>query len=493
MTTPALRVRFAPSPTGYLHVGGARTALFNYLLARHHGGRFILRIEDTDRSRHVEDAIGKICQDLQWLGIDWDEGPLVGGDYGPYRQGERGDLYMAAVRKLLESGRAYYAFETPEELEALRQKAVAAKQTFKYPRPDTLPTEAAAQAARSEGRPVVVRFAMPPRDVVIHDRILGDVTMGQDELEDFIILKSDGGPTFHLANVVDDYEMKISLVLRGQEHLMNTPKHLALQEALGYPHPDYAHLPLIFNMQGKKLSKRDGDVDVHAFKAAGFLPEVMVNFIALLGWSPGQDRERLSLAEMVELFTMEGIGKSNAKFDRDKLMAFNTQAAADALSTDAGNARLLSCLKDYLSCNDIPLKQADDALLRTLLQACKGFRTFADVDTKSRFVFTHDTDVVYDPKAVQKVLAKGDGTGYATLIDLRPRLAGQSDWSPAGLEAFLEAVTKERGTDLGKIAQPLRVALTGGTISPSIYDTLSLLGKDRVLARIDHCLASRQG
>jgi glutamyl-tRNA synthetase len=486
-----LRVRFAPSPTGYLHVGGARTALFNYLLARRRGGKFILRIEDTDRDRHVEEAIDKICQDLRWLGITWDEGPQVGGDYGPYRQSERGELYQAAVKKLLEIGRAYYAFETPEELEAMRAQAVAAKRTFRYPRPAALPTEADARKAREGGRPVVVRFVMPDRDMVVPDRILGDVTFRREELEDFIIAKADGGPTFHLANVVDDDSMAVTLVLRGQEHVMNTPKHLALQEALGYRHPDYGHLPLIFNMQGKKLSKRDGDVDVYAFRAAGYLPEVMVNFIALLGWSPGKDREKMTLKEMCELFNLEDVGRGNAKFDREKLLAFNTQAVADAAASEPGLQRLLTGMRDYLGCNETPLAQADDATLLALLKANKGFRTFRDVDVKSRFLFVADDAIEYDPDAVQKVLAKGEGAGYAMLIDLRPRLAAHQGWSAQAIEALLKSVTEEKGVGLGKVAQPLRVAVTGTQISPSVFDTLSLLGKDRTLRRIDRCLAAR--
>jgi len=482
-----LRVRFAPSPTGYLHVGGARTALFNYLLARRTGGQFILRIEDTDRSRHVEEAIDKICEDLNWLGMTWDEGPRVGGRYGPYRQSEREGLYRDAATRLLETGRAYYTFETAQELEAMRARAIEAKRTFQYPRPASFPTEADAQRARAEGRPVVVRFVMPDRDMVVNDRILGDVAFRREELEDFIIVKADGGPTFHLANVVDDHAMAITLVLRGQEHLMNTPKHLALQEALGYPHPEYAHLPLIFNMQGKKLSKRDGDVDVHAFRAAGYLPEVMVNFIALLGWSPGQDRERMSLEEMARLFSLDGVGRSNAKFDRDKLVAFNTQASAEA-----DPARLLAGMKDYLSCNETPVRQADDATLTRLLKACTGFRTFRDVDDKSRFLFAPDSELKYDSQSVEKVLAKGAGAGYAMLIDLRPRLAAHEDWSSEGIESLLKSITESAGVGMGKVAQPLRVAVTGSSISPSIFDTLSLLGKDRTLARIDHCLQMRK-
>ena len=248
MPSDPARVRFAPSPTGYLHVGGARTALFNWLLARRTGGQFILRIEDTDQTRHVEDSTTKILEDLRWLGLQWDEGPEAGGDSGPYFQSQRLDIYKRYCDQLLESGRAYYALETPEELAAMREAARREKQPIVYRRPDPLPTPDQAQQAREAGRPVTVRFMMPDCDVSVTDEILGEVRLAGRELEDFVILKSDGWPTYHLACVVDDALMKVNFVLRGQEHLINTPKHVALQKALGLDTPRYAHLPIIFNM-----------------------------------------------------------------------------------------------------------------------------------------------------------------------------------------------------------------------------------------------------
>jgi len=268
---------------------------------------------------------------------------------------------------------------------------------------------------------------------------------------------------------------------------MNTPKHLALQEALGYPCPEYAHVPLILNMQGKKLSKREGDVHVYAFRAAGYLPEVMVNFVALLGWSPGEDREKMTLDEMVELFRLDDVSRSAAKFDRDKLVAFNTQAVAEALPD-----RLLAGMKDYLDCSETSTASADDETLAALIRANAGFRTFRDVDAKSRCLFVADDEIVYDPKAVKKVLAKGDGAGYAMLSDLRDRLATLDDWSDESIETLLKAVMEAKSLGMGKVAQPLRVAVSGGTISPSIFETLALLGQPRTLARIDRCLAARE-
>ena len=483
-----IKTRFAPSPTGHLHVGGARTALFNYLMARRGGGTFLLRIEDTDVARHDEAAVAGIVADLRWLGIDWDEGLDVGGPNEPYRQSERLDIYTQYVQRLLEGGCAYYAFETAEELQAMRDKAGGEKGGFRYPRPSSFPSAAEADKAKAEDRPVVVRFCCAETDVAIHDEAFGEVVIPAGQQDDFIIRKADCFPTYHLANVVDDALMGVNYVMRGQEFLGQTWRQKLLRKALGLPEPRYCHLPLILDMQGRKLSKRDGAVDVHAFRAAGYLPEVLVNFIALLGWRPGGDREKLTMAEMIELFSVERIGKANAKFDREKLLAFNTDAVAAA-----GEDRLLAGFKDYLALNgelwkDLPA--GDEAMLRRLLRACKGFRTFADVAAKCNVLFVADDAFQYDEKAVQKVLEKGDGAGYAVLADLRPRLA-ECEWSAEAMEGLLNGYCQEKSLALGKVAQPVRVAVTGSTISPPIYETLAILGRPKTLARIDRCLAGR--
>ena len=481
-----IKTRFAPSPTGHLHVGGARTALFNYLLARKPGGTFLLRIEDTDRTRHDESAVARIVEDLRWLGIDWDEGLEVGGTNGPYRQSERLDIYTSHVDKLLAEGKAYHAFETHEDLDALRKAAIIAKRNFTYRRPDPLPTADDAEKARSEGRPVVVRFLCPRQDVTINDDAFGTVTMPSTEMDDFIICKADGWPTYHLANVVDDALMGVNYVVRGQEFLGQTWRHVLLREALGFDEPGYCHLPLILDTQGRKLSKRDGAVEVHAFRAAGYLPETIVNFIALLGWSPAGNKEKMSLSEMIELFSVDRIGKANAKFDRDKLLAFNTDALA-AASED----RLLVGFKDYLSLNpELPgaILTGDEKLLRELIRVCKGFRTFADIPAKCGVLFVADDAFEYNEKAIKKVLAKNDGAGLAVLGEIREKLA-TCDWNPEALEKVIKDYCESNELGLGKVAQPIRVAVTGSTISPAIYDTLVILGKLKTLARIDRCLA----
>lgn len=541
-----VRTRFAPSPTGYLHIGGARTALFNYLLARRLGGKFVLRIEDTDQTRNIEAADAKLLEDLRWLGLQWDEGPEVGGDHGPYYQSQRLETYQEHVRRLLDGGQAYYAMETAEELQAMREEARKTQQRgFRYPRPKHFPSESDAQKARDEGRPVVVRFKMPERDFVVSDQILGSVEIGAAELSDFVIVKADGWPTYHFAVVIDDAAMQITHVLRGQEHLMNTPNHMALQEAFGYPVPAYAHLPIIFNMDGSKMSKREKDkvvrsavgealktgaidearvlalsgcadtnafkawrkkktqleaagllalaaelrvalpeIEIHDFRASGYLPEVLLNFIALLGWSPGDDREKFTLDELCQAFSVERVGKTNAKFDREKLLNFNTVALAAA-----DRDRRLSGLHDYLRVNErSPLRGLDDPTLERLITLCEGMRTFHDMDYKCGAMYVPDDQLQYDQAAIKKVLLKGDGVGVATLKEIRGELEKLTDWTAAALEALIRDFAEARELKLGKVAQPLRVAVTGSTISPAIFDTLELVGRERTLARIERLL-----
>lgn len=498
MSDSTIRTRFAPSPTGYLHIGGARTALYNWLLARRLGGRFIVRIEDTDQVRNIPEAEAKLMEDMRWLGMNWDEGPDVGGPHGPYRQSERLEAYREAADRLLDAGLAYYTFDTPAELEAMRKEAQARKQAFKYPRPATFPTRADADRARADGRPVVVRCSVPNQPFVVHDEILGDVTFAAGEVEDFVILKSDGFPTYHFAVVLDDEHMRITHVLRAQEHLMNTPKHIALQQALGFRTPAYAHLPLVFNIDGTKMSKRDKakdiaagrpprEIDVHDFRVSGYLPEAIVNYVALVGWSPGQDREKMTLAEMVGLFSVDRISKTSGRFDREKLLAFNTDACAAAPPE-----RLLSGYRDYAAAAGSPLAGLADGVLAQALSLCKGFRVFRDVDAKVGPLFAADEALAYDPAAVKKVLEKGDGQGYAQLAAVLPVLEGLKDWSAGAIDAALKQFCDARGAKLGDVAQPLRVAITGGTVSPSIGESLVLLGKAKTLARVRRCLAARE-
>jgi len=481
------RTRFAPSPTGSLHVGGARTALYNYILARKFGGKFLLRIEDTDADRHCEQAVEQICRDLKWLGIEWDEGFEAGGDTGPYRQSRRLDIYREHVDKLVESGRAYYAFETKEELDAMRRKARDAKRDFRYPRPERLPGAEEANKARSGQRPAVVRFLSPSLDVRIEDRVFGEVTVESDHLDDFIIMKNDGNPTYHLANVVDDALMGVDLVCRGQEFLGQTWRQVLLREAMDFPEPVYVHLPLIMDMQGRKLSKRDGSVEVHQFRCSGCLPEPLVNFIALLGWHPGGDREKYTMKELIENFDISGLNRSNARFDRRKLAAFNKDAVAVADETS-----LLESFKDFLSVTDTPIPAGDDWTLARLLKLSAGFRTFEDVVAKCGSLFVGDDSIDYRQEAVDKVLKKNEGAGIAVLEDVRKQLESL-EWDVDILESWMKDYCSSNELEMGMVAQPLRVAVTGSTVSPSLFDTLEILGKESTLARIDRCIKLIEG
>lgn len=534
--------RFAPSPTGYLHVGGARTALFNWLLSRHHGGTFFLRIEDTDLARSTEAAVHAVIEDLSWLGLICDNADNL------MFQSRRTATYDGIIDDLKGRDLAYDAWETPDELANMRQQAMRAKRPFLYRRPGYTPDQLRRFA--DEGRKPVVRFAMPVRDYWFDDAVLGP-HQGVDarQVQDFVIRKADGMPTYHFAVVVDDAEMGITHVLRGQEHLLNTVNHIALMEALDYRRPIFAHLPVILKTDGSKMSKRDRDkavrdavkkhlsgaamdaaalagiagldgsrlagwiedeqsqldpsehealmphvglasadlpaISVHDFRKDGYLPEVLNNFLALLGWSSGTDRERYNMDELVREFTLERVGRANAKFDYKKLLAFNTETC-DQAPID----RLLAGVRDYLACNPTsPLRAATDDELRQVLRMNSGFHIFAEVDAKSRFFFVPDEAVEYDPRAVEKVLRKGQPSGLELLRELRDLLAEQADWSHDALESAVKGFCDTRGVGLGKIAQPARVAVSGGAVSPPIFHTLAFLGRARCLARIDRCLA----
>jgi len=530
--------RFAPSPTGYLHVGGARTALFNWLWARRTGGKFILRIEDTDLKRNTPTATRQVMDDLRWLGIEWDEGPEVGGPNGPYLQSQRLDIYNRCIRQLLDQGRAYYCFETGEELGAMRAEAEAQKKGFVYRRPECLPSDQDAEKARAEGRDVTVRFAMPQSGpIVVKDVIRGEISFDPAELGDFIIQKSDGFPTYNFAVVVDDYLMQITHVIRGQEHLMNTPSQQALWEALfpDRPAPQYAHMSVTVSDTGGKLSKRERpqtlrtaiaatkDVDIDKLAAvgsitpdevraflkgettpdmpvvdamaeylgvhlpeinivdffrSGYLPETMVNFLALLGWNPGDQREILTRDELIRSFDLSRLTKSNSLFDRKKLLAFNTEHLR--LTPPE---KVLQHFKAYLKHVSSPVQQADDALLARIIKLCEGARTFEDIERKSVFVFLEDEQIEFEEKAVQKVLMKD--RALEILRQVRAELAALPELSEQAIEEMLRRLAEARQVGLGKVAQPLRVALCGTTISLPIFDSVSLLGRERTLKRID--------
>ena len=531
--------RFAPSPTGYLHVGGARTALFSWLFAKKMGGKFILRIEDTDLKRNTPTAMQQVIDDLRWLGIDWDEGPEVDGPNGPYLQSQRLDIYNEYLAKLIEQNKAYYCFDTSEELQAMRAKAEAQKKGFMYPRPDVFPTTADAKKAREDGKPVTVRMLIPQDEqIVVSDIIRGQVTFAAGEFGDFVIQKSDGFPTYHFSCVIDDELMGITHVIRVQEPLMNTPLHQVLQKALGFRIPVYAHMSVTVSQGGGKLSKRErpktlrqaikqaGDIDLEKLAAAsdidteqlqsyltgksipdmpsidamakylgitlpeinvvdffrsGYLPEALVNFIALLGFSPGDDREIMPFAELIECFDMARLTKANSFFDRAKLLSFNTEHIRMV-----SKEKLLSHFKVYLKIANSPVAQADDQKLAKILELSQGSRTLAQIEGKSRFLFIENEQIEYDQKSVKKVLMKNEG--LAVLKIVRDKLASMEHLTEQNIETMLRSLAEQREVGLGKVAQPLRVALCGSTVSLSIFDSVQMLGLENTLARIDNTL-----
>ena len=537
--------RFAPSPTGYLHVGGARTALFNWLWARRNNGTFILRIEDTDQKRNTPTATKQVMDDLRWLGINWDEGPEVGGPNSPYLQSQRMDIYEKYIKQLLDEKKAYYCFDTSEELDSLREEAETDKKGFSYKRPEVFPSFDDAQKARQEGKPVTVRFAVPQdKPIIVHDLIRGEITFPPSEINDFIIQKSDGFPTYNFACVIDDYLMKVTHIIRGQEHLNNTHGQQSLWLALGFGNlPKYIHMSVTISESGGKLSKRerpatlrkaiqqmqDADLDKIAkaggvsrtviedflagnsipdmpiintiaeylnvplpeinivdFSKSGYLPETMVNFLALLGWNPGGDREIMKIEELIESFDVSRLTKSNSLFDRQKLVSFNTEHLR-MVDSD----KLLDYVKEYLKEINSPVIKANDETLLRIIKLCEGARTLADIDRKSRFLFIDDDKIEYDEKSVNKVLLKSNGLENLAIV--RDRLAAMEELSEHAIEEMLRGLAEEKQVGLGKVAQPLRVALCGTTVSLPIFDSVQLLTKERTLARIDQTIKIVKG
>lgn len=560
MSPSPVVTRFAPSPTGRLHIGGARTALFNWAFARRHGGKFVLRIEDTDQRRSSDAATAGILRALAWMGIDWDYGPAfttpdgrtLGGEQpgvGSYYQSQRLEVYNQHLRRLIEAGLAYPAFESPEELEAKRQVAITAKTGYKYDRTALAIPPAERLARMDAGESHVVRFLMPDEPITVHDQVLGDVTVNPEELDDFIIRKRDGFPTYHFAVVVDDAAMGVTHVLRGQEHLINTPRHVALQRALGVPTPIYAHMPLIFNVDGSKMSKRDKDktakaavkaagldgspiasidavefatwlddktrqldtdrlselaaalevdlpeIDAEDFEGAGYLAPTLVNFLALLGWNPktknadGTDLERFDAAYLAESFELAGLGKTPSKFDRQKLLAFSADdmpKMSDETFARAWRAwaeKFDTDLAARFSLNDMRM------LAPAVKPRCKTLR---DGRSIVGFALVNDDAVDFDGKTVHKVLIKGDRKGLETLRELKPIIDAIDPFTPETVEAAVASFAESSGLGMGKVAQPLRVAVTGTSVSPPLGQTLAILGKAGVLARIDRCVETTE-
>jgi glutamyl-tRNA synthetase len=451
--------RFAPSPTGYLHIGGARTALFNWLHARETGGTFVLRIEDTDQERSTPESVQAIFDGMNWLGMNWDK--------GPFYQTQRMDLYKKEAERLLAQGKAYRCICTPEELDQRRE---AARARGEKPRYDGRCRNLS--PAESEGKKSVIRFKLPEGgQTIVHDFILGDVSFDNAELDDMILVRTDGFPTYNFVVVVDDASMGVTLVLRGNDHLNNTPKQILLYEALGYSMPRFGHVPMILGKDGTKLSKRHGAMSVMAYQEMGYLPEAMVNYLVRLGWSHG-DQEIFSVEELKQVFSLDHIGKSAGKFDPDKLLHLN----AHYIKSGAP-ARIAALLVPFLAKVGIKTEASPrlEAIVKTLQERAKTLVEMAE----SAVFFFREKEI--DPAAARKVLTP---EALALLDEVVAALSGAASFSHEALEAAVAPIVAKADGKLGKIAQPIRVALTGGTVSPGVFEIMEVLGKEEVIRRL---------
>jgi nondiscriminating glutamyl-tRNA synthetase len=479
----AMRVRMAPSPTGPLHIGTARTSLYNYLFARHVGGTYVLRIEDTDVARNTVEHERDIIDNLHWLGISWDEGPQVAGGndigpYAPYRQSGRVRTYAREAERLLASGAAYRCWCTQEELEAVRHEQEARREAPRYNRRCLNLTDAERAAFQAEGRQAAVRFKVDPEVIRFDDLIRGEVEFDNALLGDFVIVRANGMPVYHFTVVVDDEAMRISHVIRGEDHLPNTPKHIALMRALGYREPVFGHIPLILNPDRSKISKRKSQTAIAEYRAQGYLPEAMVNFLAFLGWSPGTEEEIFSLDELVDRFEIDRVHKGGAVFDRERLDHLN-----GVYIRSLADEQLALRLRPFL-----PDAVADDDLLRIVPLVRERLVRLADVRDLTDFLWQSDDAVASQyttDDLVPKRLEPADARRILVRAGAVLRDLGDADFSAEVLEERCRAAADEAGLKAGDFFRPLRVAITGRTVSPPLFASIELLGRDRTLNRVD--------
>jgi nondiscriminating glutamyl-tRNA synthetase len=472
-----IRVRFAPSPTGFVHVGSLRTALFNYLFARHHQGQFILRIEDTDQERYVEGAVDNLLQALDWVGIDYDEGPNKDGPFGPYFQSLRVDIYKKHVQQLLNSEKAYPCFCSAERLENMRQEQLARGEDPKYDgHCRNIASTQARQRMTNESH--VIRMKIPDaQPVEVDDLVRGSVVFQSAVLDDQILLKSDGFPTYHLANVVDDHLMEISHVIRGEEWLPSTPKHVLLYEAFGWQKPQFAHLPLLLNADRSKLSKRQGDVAVEDYQKRGILPQALLNFVALLGWNKGDDQEIFTMEELIRYFSLERINKSGAVFDIQKLLWMNGQYIRNLMEDDYLE-QALSWLKLH------NLDSGNDEKNKTIVLAVRNhLNQFSDIKEASHVFF--EQELQYTGDARQWI--KGE-EGMKILTLLKESIQNQDELSTDNFKKVMREVQTQAGIKGKELWMPVRAAITGDTAGPELAIVLNVIGKERVLKFINQAL-----
>ena len=454
--------RFPPSPTGYLHVGNARTAIFNWLYARHMNGRFVLRIEDTDTRRSTQDSVDVIFDSLQWLGIDWDE--------GPYFQTQRIDIYNEYIKKMIDSEHAYYCTCSPKQIDAMRQQAMA---SGKKPRYDGTCREKGLKKTEN----AVVRFKAPlTGTTLVEDVIKGNIVFQNDELDDFVICRSDGTPTYNFVVVIDDISMNINTIIRGDDHVMNTPKQILLYHALGAPLPTFGHVPMVLGSDRSRLSKRHGAMSVTAYRDMGFLPDALVNYLVRLGWSHG-DQEFFTRDELIRVFDLKSIGRSAGIFDPEKLLALN---AEHIKATSPVN--LVAPLKPFLKSLEVEIK-TDEYISKVIKTLAPRSKTLAEMAQAALFFYLED--IPYEEKAARKFLKPA---ALAPLKLLTKELGALASYTQEILEDVFKKVMDQTGLKLGKIAQPVRVALTGRTASPGIFEIIAILGPERVIPRLEKAI-----
>lgn len=479
-----IRVRFAPSPTGYLHIGGARTALFNWLFAKSQGGKLILRIEDTDIERLKEDSVSQILTSLKWLGLSWDEGPEVGGDYGPYYQSERLDIYRKICQELVDSGKAYYCFCSAEDLEKQREKQRALKQPFHYARTcRDIPPEEAKKRVEA-GEKYSVRIKLPASGpITVHDMIHGDVTFDFNQFDDFVIMKTNGIPTYNFAVVVDDHMMHITHVLRAEEHLSNTPKQIVLYEALGYEVPQFGHMPMILAPDRSKLSKRHGATSVEEFRDKGYVHQAIINYLTLLGWAPGNDQEIFTLEDTVKAFDFSKMSKKAAVYDVKKLTWLNGQYLSSLPLREIADASVPFFKKaGLIDDNYLPAHQEYfDHLVDVVRVRVKTLEEVADASA----YFFKDVES-YDEKGAAKFFKPEAAELLQKCYDA---LVALEVFDLKTTEDAYNKLAEDLGLSLGKVIHPTRLALTGRTFSPGMFDVMVLLGKEKTLARLQQAIA----
>jgi glutamyl-tRNA synthetase len=475
-----VRVRFAPSPTGYLHVGGARTALFNWLFARRHGGAFVLRIEDTDAERSSDEMVRAILTSLRWMGVDWDEGPEVGGPHGPYTQTARFDRHRERADALVRGGHAYYCYCTTDRLQAERAAAEAGGGGWIYDRRCLALTSEEIARHDADGMPRAVRARVPPGETTFDDLVHGPITVDHSTIEDFVIVRSDGLPTYQLSVVCDDIDMAITHVVRGDDHISNTPKQILLYRAFGVPVPAFAHVPLILGPDRKRLSKRHGATSVGEYEAQGILPEAFVNFLALLGWSPGSDEELFTRDELVARFSLDGISGGNAVFNPEKLEWFSAQHLARLTPADLA-VRVRPELERAGLWDDSLASERRQWFERVLALIVPRAKRLGDFAPQLQ-PFLADVET-YDPAAVEKHL-KGSGLAQPVRA-LAAAFGALTPFDEAGTEATLRAVAETAGVKFGALVHATRLAITGRAVSPGLFETIVLIGQDRVVTRLD--------